>query len=128
MAAHEGWLIVLDNVGHLDRIRPLLDRAGRGRFLITTHRATGWHATATTLRLEVLAEGEALDLFTRILNPIRPGAIDGATELCAELGHLPLAVEQAASYCAETATSPRTCLRMLAESPAGPVRRRRRRK
>ncbi|GAA2971509.1 tetratricopeptide repeat protein [Streptomyces enissocaesilis] len=118
LAAHEGWLIVLDNVDHLDHIRPLLDRAGRGRFLITTRRATGWHATATTLRLDVLAEGEALDLFTRILNPTRPGAIDGVTELCVELGHLPLAVEQAASYCAETATPPRTYLRMLAESPA----------
>ncbi|WP_256097129.1 tetratricopeptide repeat protein [Streptomyces agglomeratus] len=129
LATHEDWLIVLDNVEHVDHIRPLLDRTGtgRGRFLITTRRATGWHTTATPLRLDVLTAGEAVDLFTRIVKPTHPNltkdsdgssVIDGVVELCEQLGYLPLAVEQAGSYCAETATTPRTYLQMLAESPA----------
>ncbi|MEW2066363.1 tetratricopeptide repeat protein [Streptomyces sp. NPDC007346] len=118
LSSHDDWLIVLDNADHVDHVRPLLDRVGTGRFLITTRRATGWHSTAVALRLDVLEEGEAIDLFARILGHACPGENDGIARLCSELGHLPLAVEQAASYCAETGTSPRTYLRMLAESPA----------
>ena len=43
---------------------------------------------------------------------------DGAGELCTELGCLPLAIEQAGAYLAETAISPRAYLTLLAEYPA----------
>ncbi|MFJ8692772.1 tetratricopeptide repeat protein [Streptomyces roseolilacinus] len=118
LAAHEDWLVVLDNVEHLDDIRFLLDRVTTGRFLITTRRATGWTGHAATLRLDVLGQDEAVALFTRILPASRAGAPQAVATLCAELGCLPLAVEQAASYCAETGTSPRDYLRMLTETPA----------
>ncbi|GGU90312.1 hypothetical protein GCM10010182_01040 [Actinomadura cremea] len=41
-----------------------------------------------------------------------------ATEVCRELGCLPLAIEQAAAFMSETATSPREYLRLLGEYPA----------
>ncbi|MFF9870470.1 tetratricopeptide repeat protein [Streptomyces sp. NPDC013953] len=118
LATHEDWLIVLDNVDHRDDIRFLLDRVTTGRFLITTRRATHWSRHAGTLRLNVLSPDEAVDLFTRILHAPQDRPAGDVAALCAELGYLPLAVEQAASYCAETGTGPRTYLRMLAESPA----------
>ncbi|MFE3206505.1 tetratricopeptide repeat protein [Embleya sp. NPDC059237] len=119
LAGHDDWLLVLDNVEDPAHIDPLLDRvAGRGRVLITTRRATGWHRHATTIRLGVLESADALDLFTRILTHQGPREVDGAAAVCAELGHLALAVEQAAAYCAETGTAPRAYLDMLDRWPA----------
>lgn len=44
--------------------------------------------------------------------------MDGAGELCAELGYLPLAIDQAGAYLAQTAITPREYLNMLAAYPA----------
>ncbi|WTW96256.1 FxSxx-COOH system tetratricopeptide repeat protein [Streptomycetaceae bacterium NBC_01309] len=118
LAAHDRWLLVLDNVENPDHIRPLLDRAPNGRVLVTTRRATGWHHHATTLCLGVLEPADAVDLFTRILTHHGPRDPSGADAVCAELGHLALAVEQAAAYCAETGTAPTAYLDMLAKWPA----------
>ncbi|MFH9073636.1 tetratricopeptide repeat protein [Streptomyces alboflavus] len=118
LAGHDGWLLVLDNVEDPRHIRPLLDRVPGGRVLVTTRRATGWHHQATTIRLGVFDPAEAVDLFTRILTHPGPRDTDGAAAVCEELGHLALAVEQAAAYCAETGTSPRDYLDMLARWPA----------
>ncbi|MER6393157.1 tetratricopeptide repeat protein [Streptomyces sp. NPDC001523] len=126
LGAHEGWLLVLDNVEDPAHIRPLLDRVAGGRVLITSRRATGWHHHATTIRLDTLTPQDALDLFTRVLTHHGPRDTDGADAVCEELGHLALAVEQAAAYCAEAGTHPRAYLDMLARWPAtmfaaGPV-------
>ncbi|MCX4657272.1 tetratricopeptide repeat protein [Streptomyces microflavus] len=118
LAGHDGWLLVLDNVEDAGHIRPLLDRVPGGRVLITTRRATGWHHQATTIHLGVLKPSDALDLFTRVLTHAGPRDTSGAETLCEELGHLALAVEQASAYCAETGTSPRGYLGMLAQWPA----------
>ena len=85
LAAHRGWLLVLDNVTDPGDIAPLLARAPAGRYLITSRRATGWHATAVPVRLDVLNPAEAADLLTAILTQDRPrepgrrrGAVRGA--------------------------------------------------
>ncbi|GAA4908161.1 tetratricopeptide repeat protein [Streptomyces coeruleoprunus] len=114
LSAHDGWLLVLDNVSDPADVRPLLDRARRGRFLITTRRATGWHGIARTLALDVLTLPEAVRLFTGIHRGVR----DGVSDLCHELGCLPLAVEQAAAYCVEAGIGPRAYLDLLAGHPA----------
>ncbi|WP_229910093.1 tetratricopeptide repeat protein [Streptomyces flavofungini] len=118
LASHDGWLLVLDNVEDPRHIRLLLDRVPGGRFLITTRRATGWHHDATAIRLGVFDPAEAVDLFTRILTHHGPRSTDGSDAVCEELGHLALAVEQAAAYCAETGTDPLDYLDMLAQWPA----------
>ncbi|GCD93660.1 FxSxx-COOH system tetratricopeptide repeat protein [Embleya hyalina] len=114
---HE-WLLVLDNVENPSHIHPLVDRTPGGRVLITTRRATGWHHHARTIRLEVLEPIDATALFTRILTHHGPRGTHGTDALCEELGHLALAVEQAAAYCAETGTTPTAYLDMLARWPA----------
>ncbi|MGW4508440.1 tetratricopeptide repeat protein [Streptomyces sp. NPDC004436] len=118
LGSHRDWLIVLDNVHDPLDVRALLDRVGRGgRVLITSRRSTGWHRVAATVPLDVLEEREAVELFTRILGRDGPAA-DGAADVCAEVGRLPLAVEQAAAYCAETGVAPRDYLTLLQDRPA----------
>ena len=101
LAAHPGWLLILDNVTDPADVAPLLARAPAGRYLITSRRATGWHATAVPVGLDVLDPAEAEALLTGILTHDRPREVNGAAELCAELGYLPLAIERPAP------TSPR---------------------
>lgn len=96
LAAHGEWLVILDNVSDPTDVAPLLDRASSGRYLITSRRASGWHGTGVVpVRLDVLDPDEAQAMLTAILSPSQPGQADGAAELCAELGFLPLAIEQA---------------------------------
>lgn len=121
LANHDGWLLVLDNVTNPDDVQPLLAHADKGRILITSRRASGWHDTAVPVRLDTLAPDEAQTLLTRILtgDGTRPAAdLDGAAELCAEVGFLPLAIEQAGAYIVQAAITPRAYLRLLAEDPA----------
>ncbi|GAB3481642.1 FxSxx-COOH system tetratricopeptide repeat protein [Amycolatopsis cihanbeyliensis] len=117
LAANEGWLLVLDNVDDPADIRPLLARAGPGRVLITSRRATGWHGLARPLDLDVLTGDESVELLTRIA---AHGTDDltGAEELCRELGGLPLAIEQAGAYLAQTGISPADYHRLLDRHPA----------
>ncbi|MBH5335411.1 tetratricopeptide repeat protein [Streptomyces pactum] len=120
LATHTGWLLILDNVNDPADIAPLLARAPGGRFLITSRLATTWHHLTTVVRLDVLDQTEALHLLTRLATGPAPGRdMDGAAELCAELGHLPLAVEQAGAYLAQNPlTTPRTYLDLLTHAPA----------
>ncbi|MEU4268104.1 tetratricopeptide repeat protein [Streptomyces sp. NPDC026092] len=113
LATHDGWLLVLDNVSDPADLRPLLARAGGGRILVTSRRASGWQDIGRTVALEVLGPGEAAELFRGVCD-----AADGLDDLCAELGYLPLALKQAAAYCAEAGITPRTYLELLAEYPA----------
>ncbi|MFE7236385.1 FxSxx-COOH system tetratricopeptide repeat protein [Streptomyces sp. NPDC057596] len=124
LATHTGWLIVLDNVNDPADIAGLLARAPGGRFLITSRLATAWTNATAMLRLDILDPDESLALFTRITTATQPGRdLDGAADLCEELGHLPLAIEQAAAYLAQNPlTTPRAYLRLLAEHPAAMYR------
>jgi Mrp family chromosome partitioning ATPase len=117
LAAHHGWLLVLDNVTHPDHIAPLLARTKSGRVLVTSRLGEGWHRLhAQTLRLDVLAKDQAIDLLARMANST--AALDGAADLVTELGCLPLAVEQAGAYLHQTHISARTYLTQLGEQPA----------
>ncbi|WP_210585076.1 NB-ARC domain-containing protein [Streptomyces sp. GESEQ-35] len=115
LSANDGWLLVLDNVSAPADIKPLLARVTRGRCLITTRRgATSWRGIARTVDLDVLEPAESVELFTKIYD----GDRYGVEELCAELGCLPLAIDQAAAYCREAEITPRAYLDLLARHPA----------
>jgi tetratricopeptide (TPR) repeat protein len=122
LASHDRWLLILDNVTDPTHVRELLARAPGGQVVITSRRATGWQGIATPVRLDVLtpAEGRQLltDLITGAGQPPGPKRLAGAGELCAELGFLPLAVEQAGAYLAETALTPHAYRQLLAQYPA----------
>ncbi|MGY1947719.1 tetratricopeptide repeat protein, partial [Nocardia asiatica] len=122
LATHTGWLLILDNVNDLTDITEVLARTGTGgRIIITSRRSTGWQPDTAIVRLDVLEPDESLQLLTGLITETAAGArdSDGAAELCAELGHLPLAIEQAGAYLAQNPlTTPCDYLRLLADYPA----------
>ncbi len=123
LCTHDGWLLILDNVTDPADVRPLLGRATRGRFLVTTRRAEGWRGIAETLPLDVPTLPKAVQLFAAVHGrPVGRMDDDGADlddigELCRDLGCLPLAVGQAAAYCREAAITPARYRRHLDEYP-----------
>ncbi|MBU3060830.1 tetratricopeptide repeat protein [Nocardia sp. NEAU-G5] len=121
LACHDGWLVVLDNAGDPHDIDTVLARTHRsgGLVVITSRLATGWQHATAVVRVDVLAPAESLDLFTGLVTAGGPRDLDGAGELCAVLGHLPLAIEQAGAYLTQNpATTPRAYLALLAGYPA----------
>jgi hypothetical protein len=125
LAVHTNWLIVLDNVTDIAHIEELVARAATGRFIVTSRRTSGWHGIATPVRLDVFTSDEAEQLLTKIIfhsrQPTQERLI-GVNELCAELGNLPLAIEQAGAYIAETGITPADYLALLAAYPASMYR------
>ncbi|MGW6505943.1 NB-ARC domain-containing protein, partial [Nonomuraea angiospora] len=118
LAAHRGWLLVLDNVTDPADVAMLLARRLKGRIVVTSRLAEGWHRYgAHLLRLDVLTEPQAVELLLRIADHL--DADDGeAADLCRELGYLPLAVEQAAAYLHQTRLTPARYLEFLRDNPA----------
>jgi hypothetical protein len=120
LAAHQGWLLVLDNVTNPADVAPVLARMLTGRVLVTSRLGEGWHrAGASVVRLDVLAEDQAVDLLSQIATADRAGPdLDGGSDLVRELGCLPLAVEEAAAYLHQARVTPRAHLELLARQPA----------
>ncbi|MGI3201006.1 hypothetical protein ACRJ4W_26045, partial [Streptomyces sp. GLT-R25] len=67
-----------------------------GRHLITSRFANGW--PTAPLALPVLAPGASLDLLTQLTGLTDPDDQHHARLLADELGHLPLALEQAGAF------------------------------
>ena len=90
------WLLVFDNADDprtLARFRPA------GGHVLLTSRNPAWGTVATRLQVDVLPAPEAVEfLITRTGDDDR----DAAAELAAELGGLPLALEQAGAYGEQT--------------------------
>jgi hypothetical protein len=86
------WLLIFDNAANMASVAPFLPPAGTGRVLITSQNPN-W--PGQVLDIPVLT----LEVAARFLAD-RTGASDrqAAAELASELGGLPLALEQAASY------------------------------
>jgi DNA-binding SARP family transcriptional activator/tetratricopeptide (TPR) repeat protein len=94
-------LILLDNAGHVDQVRPLLPGTGGCVVVVTSrHRLGGLVARdgARRLPLGVLTPDEARDLLARLLGADRVAARpNAAAELARLCGYLPLAVRIAAA-------------------------------
>ncbi|MGY6658542.1 tetratricopeptide repeat protein [Amycolatopsis sp. TRM77291] len=117
LATHENWLLVLDNVTTPQDVAGMLERVRTGTIVITSRQRSGWQAIET-VPLDVLTDNEAVRLLARIVQSDWPEAdLAGAERLCGELGWLPLAVEQAGAYLAQTRTSPAAYLELLAQFP-----------
>ncbi|CAL9464935.1 hypothetical protein SUDANB95_02700 [Actinosynnema sp. ALI-1.44] len=118
LAAHDGWLLVLDNLTHLADASVLLDRVKNGTILITSRSSGGWGG-ATSVVVDVLPRAKALRLLTHVVREhwAKPDLTDGK-RLCAELGWLPLAIRQAGAYIGQTRVTPTVYLELLASTPA----------
>jgi anti-anti-sigma factor len=92
-----GWLIVFDNAEDPEDLRDWLPN-GPGHVLITS-RSPGWFEVAVPVPIGVLPRGESVELLRNRV----PGLAEAdAVRLAVALGHLPLAIAQAAVYLAET--------------------------
>jgi hypothetical protein len=104
------WLLVYDNAESEEKLRDLLPPAGDGSILITSQ-SPNWSALARRrIALEHMSQDDAVALLRRRL----PAREDQAlAQIAEQLGWLPLALEQAASYMRGTQCPPGRYLRQL---------------
>jgi tetratricopeptide (TPR) repeat protein len=108
------WLIVFDNADQPEEIKDLIP-AGSGDVLITS-RNHRWESVIRTVPMDVFQPTESRDF---LLKRVRKGLTGAdADRLAKELGHLPLALEQAGAMLAETGMPADEYLRLLKEHAA----------
>jgi tetratricopeptide (TPR) repeat protein len=117
LQAHPGWLLILDDVSDPADIGPLLGQLHGGHILLTTRRDTGWQRIAAPMRLDLLAPAPAAALITSAIEQASPADEQTAAEIAAELGYLPLALDQAAAYIAQARITLPRYLELLREHP-----------
>ncbi|HSK81448.1 MAG TPA: FxSxx-COOH system tetratricopeptide repeat protein, partial [Thermoanaerobaculia bacterium] len=97
LAREDLWLLVFDNADDPAMVRPYLPPRRNGGNVLLTSRSKSFVKVGIRdpLRVETLYPNEAVDFLME-----RTGKADaqGAAALAAELGYLPLALEQAAAY------------------------------
>ena len=103
------WLLVFDNAEQAGDLTDWLPQSGMGH-VIATSRQTGWDALGSNLNVDVFAPFEAIALLRRRVSVVTES---DAAAIVEQLGYLPLAVEQAAAYIAETGTTPTDYLTLL---------------
>ncbi|MFE0424936.1 tetratricopeptide repeat protein [Streptomyces sp. NPDC058953] len=126
LRAHQDWLLVLDDASSPGDLSAVLGLP-TGRYVITSRRSTGWRRLARPLTLAPLPPDAATELLAHTVEPDGIEDERELRELAEELGHLPLALEQAAAYMESTAIGPGTYrerlrrypARMYASTPAG---------
>ncbi|MFD4945736.1 FxSxx-COOH system tetratricopeptide repeat protein [Streptomyces sp. NPDC058409] len=94
LQTHPGWLLVFDNAESPDDIKLVTGSLGRaGHHLVTSRFQYGWNSEPFELRM--LDSRAAADLLKQLT-----GSDDDADvrALADELGHLPLALQQAGAY------------------------------
>jgi tetratricopeptide (TPR) repeat protein len=99
------WLLILDNVEGREEVRPFVPKSDKGDVIITSREsAFGEFGIARSLEVADLRGDDALHfLLSRSgREDAAPDDRAAAAELASELGHLPLALEQAAAYISET--------------------------
>jgi class 3 adenylate cyclase/tetratricopeptide (TPR) repeat protein len=106
--AHEGWLLIFDNVDDRLEIQPFVPERGKGDLLITS-RQTVFAELGIPRALEMRDLDTEESVRFLLARTGREGSeLDERTaagELATELGNLPLALEQAAAYIAETSVA-----------------------
>ncbi len=114
------WLLILDNVDNRRDIAPFVPEDGQGDVLITSREAIFAElGIPRVLEVRDLDADEALRFL--LARTGREGATPveaaDAAELAAELGYLPLALEQAAAHIAETNITFSVYLQRISQTP-----------
>lgn len=104
------WLLIFDNADQPEDLTDVIPTGGTGHVLVTS-RNHRWQSVVETVQVDVFTPGESIEFLTRrIRTALAPAAADA---LAAELGYLPLALEQAAALQSETGMSIDEYLRLL---------------
>ncbi|WP_432147664.1 FxSxx-COOH system tetratricopeptide repeat protein [Streptomyces sp. bgisy029] len=105
----ERWLLVFDNADDPETLRRYFPQGGSGHILVTS-RNQSWSQHGDALPVDVFLREESVEHLQRRA----PGLSDeDADQVATAVGDLPLAVEQAAAWIAETATPIDTYLEQL---------------
>lgn len=108
-APYRRWLLVFDNADKPEDVRKFWPRRGDGHIIVTS-RNTRWAEVARTVEVDVFQRAESRELLQRR----NADLIDeDADRLATVLGDLPLAVEQAAAWRAETGMTVDEYLRLF---------------
>jgi MinD-like ATPase involved in chromosome partitioning or flagellar assembly len=91
------WLLIFDNADEPAEVEEFIP-GGPGHILVTSRNPT-WSRVAEPLEINVFARAESLELLQRRVPSLSDEQADQVAEA---LGDLPLAVEQAAAWLAET--------------------------
>lgn len=95
---YSNWLLIFDNAEDPDDVEQFFPKGGPGSIVVTS-RNSAWRDVANSLPVDVFERQESIDLLRRRGPDL---AVDDADRLAAALGDLPLAIEQAAAWRAET--------------------------
>ncbi|MDJ0343132.1 FxSxx-COOH system tetratricopeptide repeat protein [Streptomyces sp. H10-C2] len=107
------WLLVFDNADDPEELRRFFP-GGPGHILVTSRNQT-WSQYGDALQVDVFLREESVEHMLRRV----PGlSIADAEQVAAAVGDLPLAVEQAGAWLAETATPVASYLEQLNEQAA----------
>ncbi|MDX3689531.1 FxSxx-COOH system tetratricopeptide repeat protein [Streptomyces europaeiscabiei] len=108
------WILVFDNADSPEELIRFLPQGG-GHVLVTS-RNQNWEQRGTSLPVDVFLRHESVEHLSRRA----PGlSAEEADRVAEAVGDLPLAVEQAAAWLAETATPIEEYLRQLNEQTTG---------
>lgn len=115
---YTNWLLVFDNAESPNSVQeyfPSAPEGGPSGSVIVTSRNPQWNTLAHPLEVDVFTRGESIQLLRRR----NPDLTDSEADMLAEvLGDLPLAVEQASAWRAETGMPPAEYLRVFEEKRA----------
>lgn len=111
---HRRWLLVFDNADKPEEVRRFWPRRGGGHIIVTS-RNTRWAEVARTVEVDVFQRSESRELLQRRNSDLGD---DDADRIATVLGDLPLAIEQAAAWRAETGMTVDEYLRLFEDKRA----------
>ena len=97
LQGHDRWLLILDNVDDPEDVAGLLGQLRGGHIVLTTRRDADWRLGAAPIRLDVLDPESAAQVIAARTGHSSDKDLADAAMVAAELGFLPLALEQAAA-------------------------------
>ncbi|MFI9611252.1 FxSxx-COOH system tetratricopeptide repeat protein [Streptomyces sp. NPDC052023] len=103
------WLLIFDNADNPEQVRHYFPPGGNGTILVTS-RNRRWGQVGGSLEVDVFTREESKELLRRSGPPLREEEADALAEA---LGDLPLALEQAAAWRAETGMPASEYLRLF---------------
>lgn len=124
LAAEPGWLLIFDNADSVEIAREIerfIPSAHHG-YVIVTSQIAAWTSAFRMVGVDVWTEAQSLEFLKQRLTRCAADEVNLAL-LGRELGGLPLALEHAAAYIAETGVSVGEYLRLLSRDRNSLLRR-----
>lgn len=117
LQTNSSWLLIFDNVEHPGAVESLRGQlCHTGHLLLTTRYGVDWNSR--TINLPILTDDDALHFLISFTGLIDVEDQFQARELAAELGNLPLALEQAGAFIAQSRFSVSEYRNLLQNYPA----------